>query len=104
MSPVFQHLESFFKLPGLTRRKRKDIYRFIKTGIGIKIVSETHTNVLQKRNNIIFFEMGCSVKRHVLGHMSQPLLVIIFQDGTGIYYQPQFHFLFWLLILADIIG
>ena len=62
MRPVFQHLEPFLKVACLVCGNGENVYGFIKTSVCVEVAPESNADVLQERDDLVFFEVfGSSI-------------------------------------------
>ena len=101
---IGQKLEALVKKSRAIGRNGQNVNRFVEAGARVQVRAKSHTNRLEIFHDIIFREMCGAVKRHVLNEVRQAALILIFQHGTGIDHQPQFHAFFGLGVFADVVA
>ena len=80
LSPVLQHQKTFFDVAGVLGGNGQDVHRLVKAGVGIKVGAELQANGLQVGHQLVFLEISGAIKSHVLHHVGQAQLVLVFQN------------------------
>jgi hypothetical protein len=65
--------------------------------------TEPHACLFYEVNEVLFRKIFRPVERHMLGEMSQPLLIVVFKHRACLHDETQFNAFFGLAVLLDII-
>ncbi len=103
VGPIFQNQHRPIHRFRLISRHCEHIYRFVKARISVYVRSKAHAQRLNECNQVVLGKVAGAVESHVLDKMRQPLLVIVFENRSGLDDQAQFSSLLRFLISADVI-
>src|SRR5690606_31466584 len=103
-SPFIKNIQTGLKLYRFVGRYLKHVHRFVEGGIRVQVGTEPHTHALNNVDELLLLVFLSAVEGHVLGKVGQTELVVVFEDGAGIYHEPQFGAILRLLIPPDVVS
>ena len=80
LGPILQHQKTFFDVVGVLGGNGQDVDRLVEAGVGIEVGTELQANGLQVGHQLVFLEISGAIKSHVLHHVGQAQLVLVFQN------------------------
>jgi hypothetical protein len=101
--PVLEDEERTVEHARLVGRHRQHEHRLVERRVRVDVGAEAHAERLKERDRLLLREVACAVERHVLDDVREPLLVVLFEDGSGPDDEPQLRALLGFRVGADVI-
>ncbi len=101
---VGQRQQSLVDQPWLVGRDLEHVDRLVEARIRVDVRTEAGPCQLEVRHELARLEMRGAVERHVLEHVRQPALVIVFEHRAGLDRQAQQDALLRSGVPADVVG
>src|SRR5262245_64350798 len=104
MRPVLEYQKRFVHDFWFIRRDLKHVNSLVEAGVGVQVGAESHAEGLDELHNLVFRKVCRAVEGHMFDKMGKSLLVVIFQNGSGLYNKSKLSALLGFFVRPDVIA
>ena len=102
--PVLENEQRPVHHRGVVCRYLQLVHGLVETGMGVDVCPEPHAERLHEAGDRLLGEMQRAVEAHMLDEVSEPALIVVFENGARVDDEPKFGAGLRLLVRADVVA